>query len=356
MRYRVIQWATGGVGRAAIEGILSHPELELVGCWVHSQAKAGRDVGELIGRAPIGVRASCAEEALLALSADCVVYSPLMGDAAVVARILASGKNVVTPLGWFFPFASQDVSELEAACRKGGVTLHGTGIHPGGITERFPLVISSLSRAITHVRAEEWSDIRSYGAPQVIGAVMGFGKTPEQAKTSPMLRMLGAGFLQSIDMLAAGLGFALDPERRALHELAVATRPIDSPIGPIPPGRVAAQRFTWPGTVRGEPVLTARVNWLMGEEHLDPPWRFGPEGERFEVEIQGDPPVKVSFHGLHPDSIAEGLKRNRGIVATAMHCVNAIPYVCRATPGIRTYLDLPLVSGRAAARSAFKEK
>jgi hypothetical protein len=39
-------------------------------------------------------------------------------------------------------------------------------------------------------------------------------------------------------------------------------------------------------------------------------------------------------------------KRNAGIAATAMHCVNAIPYVCRAEPGIRTYLDLPLASGR----------
>ena len=45
MTYRVIQWATGGVGRAAIEGVLAHPELELVGCWVHSPDKHGRDVG-----------------------------------------------------------------------------------------------------------------------------------------------------------------------------------------------------------------------------------------------------------------------------------------------------------------------
>ena len=43
-----------------------------------------------------------------------------------------------------------------------------------------------------------------------------------------------------------------------------------------------------------------------------------------------------------------GLVRNPGIVATALHCVNAIPYVCRAEPGLRTYLDLPLVAGRAA--------
>ena len=100
--------------------------------------------------------------------------------------------------------------------------------------------------------------------------------------------------------------------------------------------------------MNGEPVVTAAVNWLMGEEHLDPPWTFGPRRERFEVEITGDPPVLVTFHGLHPASLEEGLKRNRGIVATAMHCVNSVPYVCAAEPGLRTYLDLPVIAGRAA--------
>ena len=47
MGLRVVQWATGGVGVAAIKGVLEHPDLELVGCWVHSADKAGKDVGEL---------------------------------------------------------------------------------------------------------------------------------------------------------------------------------------------------------------------------------------------------------------------------------------------------------------------
>ena len=41
MGLRVVQWATGGVGVAAIKGVLEHPDLELVGCWVHSEDKAG---------------------------------------------------------------------------------------------------------------------------------------------------------------------------------------------------------------------------------------------------------------------------------------------------------------------------
>jgi hypothetical protein len=345
--YRVIQWATGGVGRAAIQAVVSHPELELVGCWVHGEDKAGRDAGELAGLGPIGVAATNEAETLLALEADCVMYAPIVADRKLVVRLLESGKNVVTPLGWFYP-GDRDVIDLEAACQRGGVTLHGTGIHPGGITERFPLMISALSRAITQVRAEEFSDIRTYAAPFVVGQIMRFGKTAEEAAESPMLNVLGGGFFESIDMIADSLGFDLDAERRTHHEVAVATKPIDSPIGPIEPGLVAAQRFAWEATVRGETVVSVRTNWFMGEEHLDPPWTFGPEGERFEVEVTGDPSAKVVFHGLHPESIEAGLKRNPGIVATAVHGVSAIPYVCRAGAGIRTYLDLPLVTGRAA--------
>lgn len=347
MTYRVIQWATGGVGRAAVKGIINHPELELVACWVHSADKVGMDVGEICGLAPTGVIASNDIDSLLAMDADVVMYSPVMADPALVERMLASGKNVVTPLGWFFP-GKRDVAALESACQSGNATLHGTGIHPGGITERFPLMVSAVSDEITHVRAEEFSDIRTYGAPDVVRDIMLFGKTPEEAASSPMLAFMGDGFIQSMEMVAHELGFNLDPEPVARHEVSVATKPIDSPIGVIEPGRVAAQRFTWEGTVKGEVVITVRTNWFMGQENLDPPWTFGPEGERFEVEVTGDPCSKVTFHGWHPESVAAGLERNPGIVATAMHGVNAIPYVCMAEAGIKTYLDLPLVAGRAA--------
>lgn len=76
MTLRVVQWATGGVGVAAIRGVLEHPELELVGCWVHSPDKAGRDVGEIAGVDPVGVAATDSVEEILALDADAVVYTP----------------------------------------------------------------------------------------------------------------------------------------------------------------------------------------------------------------------------------------------------------------------------------------
>jgi hypothetical protein len=57
-KLRVIQWATGGVGKAAIECVLNHPQLELAGCWVHSADKDGRDVGDILGIGALCVTAT----------------------------------------------------------------------------------------------------------------------------------------------------------------------------------------------------------------------------------------------------------------------------------------------------------
>ena len=289
-KLRVIQWATGGVGKAAIECVLQP-----------SAARAGRVLGTQRGQErprrrrdrrhrDLGVTATSSIDEILALDADCVMYSPLVPNDDEVIAILRSGKNVVTPVGWVYPDPGNARHQAVAdAAAESGVTLHGSGIHPGGITERFPLMISSLSSAVTHVRAEEFSDIRTYNAPDVVRHIMGFGGTPEEAMRGPMASLLEAGFKQSVRMVADHMGFRIDPNIRTIQDVAVATADIDYAPFPITVGTVAARRFRWQALVDGEPVITAAVNWLMGEENLDPAWNFGGIGERFEVEITGDP-------------------------------------------------------------------
>lgn len=355
MSYRIVQWATGNLGRAAIEGIISHPDLELAGVWVHSADKVGRDAGELAQRPDLqtGVKATNSIEEILALEPDCILYSPLMAVESEVIAFLQAGINVVTPLGWFYP-KNLDTKAIEAACAAGNATLHGTGIHPGGVTEKWPLIMSGFSRAVSYVSCEEYSDCRSYGAPDVLHDIMLFGKTREEAQDSFMLDFLGAGFSQSIHMIADAMGFKLDKDIQATHDIALATAPIDTPMGIIEPGLLAAQRFRWQGLVEGEPVIKAETNWYMGTQNIESGWfdakAIEEKGESFVMAVEGDPPVYITTHGVHPArdmDWKEVQKRNPGMVATAMHCVNSIPVVCDANAGIKTYLDLPIVVGRA---------
>ena len=75
MTIKVIQWATGTVGEHAVRGIVAHPQLELAGLWVHSEAKEGVDAGELVGIDPTGVIATRDADELLASDAEVVCYT-----------------------------------------------------------------------------------------------------------------------------------------------------------------------------------------------------------------------------------------------------------------------------------------
>ena len=250
-------------------------------------------------------------------------------------------------MGWLYP-SERSGAPLRAAALEGNATLHGTGIAPGGISEKFQLMLSAMSTGVTFVRAEEYSDLRTYDAPDVLRHVMGFGEAPDKALTGPMQKMLDAGFIQAVRMCLDQLGFAAEPKVRASQEVAVATAAINSPMGRIDPGQVAGRRFHWEALADGEVVVRVTVNWLMGEEDLEPAWSFGPEGQRYEMEVRGNPDFTVSVKGFQSEVGGQGPEC--GIVGTAAHCVNSVPAVCAAPPGIATYLDLPLISGKAAPR------
>src|SRR4051812_22293230 len=151
MTYRVIQWSTGNVGRAALRCIIRHPELELVGLWVHSADKAGKDAGELCGLPPTGVLASNDADAFLALNADCVSYTATAdlrpGDALKdMSRIAASGKNIVSSsvvaMVWPQHLEPGMRGPLEDACHAAGVSCFTSGIDPGWANDILPLLLT----------------------------------------------------------------------------------------------------------------------------------------------------------------------------------------------------------------------
>ena len=156
---RVIQWATGSVGRHAVAAVHDHPDLELVGALVYSDAKAGRDVGAISGIGDIGVTTTKDPDEIVALDADCVLYMPQgemnpKGAVDDICTLLASGKNVVSTAvtGLIYPLSmgQKVVDKLDAACAAGQASFHGTGIEPGWAAEVLPLTMSGLFRADRH--------------------------------------------------------------------------------------------------------------------------------------------------------------------------------------------------------------
>ena len=186
MALRVVQWATGSVGVAAINGVLEHPELELVGCWVHSPDKAGRDISELDGiraTGPLGVTTTARIDDILALDADAVIYAPLLPNVDEVTALLRLlGQERRQPRGLVLSGVTPEAAPLERAAREGNATLHNRD-RAGAATAVSPAAAGDVHRH--NVRAEEFSDLRTYDAPDVLRHVMGFGGTPENALSGP---------------------------------------------------------------------------------------------------------------------------------------------------------------------------
>jgi len=336
--YRVVQWATGNIGRRSLRAVLEHTNLKLVGVYVHSDEKAGRDAGELCGLGNVGVRATRSLEEILALRADCVLYMPQGCDFDDLCRLLASGANVVTTRSEFNNPMSLDPAvreRIEDACRRGGSSIYGTGISPGFITEALPLVLTSLQRRLDSLHISEYADVSSRNSPMMLFQIMGFGQPPLPQANAARAQYLAGSFGPSLRLLASALGLPLDAIE-AKGEVATARRDVPIAAGVIAAGTVAAQRTTISGMRQGRELLRFSANWYCSTD-VDADWALRPTG--WHVQVDGDTPLDVQIHSPVPVERWAEVSPN----LTAHRPVNAIPYVCAAAPGICTTIDLPQI-------------
>ena len=335
--YRCVQWATGNIGTRSLRAVIEHPRLTLVGLWVSGPDKEGRDAGDLCGLAPTGVVATRELSDILALRADCVLYMQQGLDIDGLCALLESGANVVTTCGEFHHPASMDPAvrkRVEAACARGGASIHSTGSSPGFISEAVPIVLTSIQRRLDRLRIAEFADLSSRDSPNLLFNIMGFAQDP--SAFDPRRWAHGAvAFGPSLRLVGEALGMPLDSVESS-GDVAAATRDIEIAAGTVPAGSVAGQRMTVIGRRRGEELISFSATWYCSTE-LDAAWDLRPSGWR--VTVDGDCPLDMELRLSVP--LEQMATTTPGY--TANRAVNAVPVVCQADPGIRTTVDLPQV-------------
>ncbi|AKA06060.1 dihydrodipicolinate reductase [Streptomyces noursei ZPM] len=342
--YRVIQWYSGTIAKKQIKLLAEHPDYELVAVVTQSPEKDGVDAGEIAVIGPIGVRATTDVAAALALDADCVLLNPPFWDGDLAARILRSGKNLITPSGGFDLRGTPFHAELSAACAEGGTTLTGGGNMPGLLNDVMPLVLSGYTTNVRRVWTRERNFHRDYAAADVL-QLLGFGAPLEECgPDSQRAQMLGMAFHwyegQAAHLVTDALGLKLDELRTTAWEILPAPHEIHLPASglTIPKGTAAGMRYEFTGFVAGEPWHTTVVEHVA-ELGLGEGWQQSADDPEFSIRIDGDPDLRVDFAHLGVDGL---------IQLNAARIVNLIAPVCAAEPGCRTILELPFVTANAA--------
>jgi 2,4-diaminopentanoate dehydrogenase len=334
---RVVQWATGNIGLRALRAAIEHPDLELVGLYVHSDEKAGRDAGEMCGLPPNGLLATRKIDEIIALGADCILYMPLLPDIDDVCRLLASGSNIVTSCTDFHRPADlePDVrSRIEAACDEGRTSIHSTGSSPGFISEALPFVLTSITRRLDRLDVDEYADVSTRNSPQMLFRLMGFSRALEDFDTRRWARFVPV-FASTMRAFADAIGLPLDSVELS-GEVAAASQQIEIAAGTIAAGTVAGQRLTLTGMRGGIPLVRFRAHWYC-TTLLDADWDLQETGWR--VRVAGDTPLDIRI--TFPVPIEDYAAFSPGL--TAHRPVNSVAAVCAAAPGIRVTADLPQI-------------
>lgn len=352
MAIRVALLGTGNCGSLALRQLITDDRFDLTGVWVSTEAKVGKDAGELAGLGvTTGIAATNDLDAIIAAKPDCVVYTA-MGDTrprealADVRTFLSAGINVVgSSVGALqYPWGllpDKAIAKVEDAAREGDSTVFFTGVDPGFCTDLLPFALAGTCQSIEQIRTMEIADYSTYDGETVMFDVMGFGNELGDLPILYQPGVLSIAWGTAIRQLAAGLGIEVDEIRDSVEQ-EPAPEDLHVAVGTIKKGTVAAVRFLIEGMVGGKPVIVVEhVTRLHAD--LRPDWaQPAHPGGSYRVEITGEPSY---FCDIVP------MSRNGGapyaaILAAAGRIVNSIPDVVAAPAGIRTTLDMPLVTGK----------
>jgi hypothetical protein len=324
---RVIQYGLGPIGSAVARHVVERVGARLVGGVDIDPAKVGKDVGKVIGLGrPLDVPVAGNLAQLLAWTeADVVIhttssYFDLFKDQIV--EILDAGLDVVsTAEELSFPWLAhpEEAAEVDAAAKRAGKTVLGTGVNPGFIMDAMPLSVTAICQQVDRIEVTRVINASTRRGP--FQAKIGSGMTVADFEAKMAQGRMGhVGLPESVGMVFDTLGRKLARYESDVEPV-VAERLVKTDYFEVQPGRVMGLKQVARGyTGEGEFMTLTFIAALEAGEDGD------------TIRITGKPDLEVKLKGTNGD------------IATVAIAVNAVRRVREAAPGLVTMRDLPIVT------------
>lgn len=328
----VVQFGLGPIGVASARSVLGKARggVRLVGAIDIDPAKAGKDLGEILGTGQrLGIPVSSDASVLKEVHADVALHTTSSFLDRVfpqIATCVRAGVNVISSTEeLFYPYDRHpDVAkELHALALEHDVSVVGTGVNPGFVMDTLPLMVTGVCTEVRRITVERVVDASSRRLPlqKKIGAGLTVEEFQERKKTGTFGHI---GLRESLLFIASGLGWNLDRIEEALDPV-VTTRIISTPYVTVEAGGVGG--------------IHHRINGFQGQNcplSLDLTMCVGAENPHDSIKVDGDPPIDIVIKtGVFGDS------------ATVAALVNSIPLVMASPAGLLTTKDLPVLRALA---------
>lgn len=344
-KYKVIVWGPGKMGSYAMYYLINSKEFELVGVRGYLENEVNVDAGTFLGIDPVGVMMTDDEDALLALDADCVIYTsaedPNYATDKDMLKILESGKNIVTTLPYHNMKNFRDeeiVNKFKEVCERKNVSFSAGGVDPDIISDRILLSMAGACSDIKQAKITEVWNV-SNGAPEPL-KFLGYGKSVEEAQKNTQVFASAVNFQKTVVYTAEedfGVKFDRVVESHEFHE---AKEDITEPwlIEKGTVGRVTHHMDCYVDSISTEkPFFAVDLEWYFGEKML-------PENANIEddyiLTIEGTPSLcsHISFKVSNESDEKVINYGNRVLtpnyVVTVMSIIQTIPSVVEAEAGL----------------------
>jgi 2,4-diaminopentanoate dehydrogenase len=318
----VVHYGLGPIGLAVAALVAERPWLRSVAAVDVGDELVGRPLADLTGvpaPASPSVTASYRPVPGAAVALHCT-GSSLDRVAPQLIELAGAGLNVVSTneeLSYPWEAHPAAAAEIDAAARRAGVTVLGTGINPGFAMDYLAIVLSAVAQRVDRVEVHRVQDAGTRRLP--LQRKVGAGMTVDAFRAAVAEGRLGhVGLPESARMLAAAFGWRLTGVDERIEPVC-AESPTPLTDGVVPAGRVLGLHQTAAGRMGDEVVVSLTLDMAVG---------IGPT--RDHVRLTGMPDLELEVPGgLHGD------------VATAAIVVNAVPRVLAARPGLVTMAEVP---------------
>ena len=213
--------------------------------------------------------------------------------------------------------------QLDEIAKANGVSVLGTGINPGLIMDLLVIVMTGCCETVDHITARRVNSLSPFG-PAVMEE-QGIGLTVEEFKKGVETGKLSGhvGFPESIRMIADAIGWKVEKVTQTMDPI-VTDVDRKAPYGFAKAGDVAGCAMKGYGYVDGEIKI-----------EMDHPQQIEPEQVGVQtgdyVIIKGNPNINLVNSPEVP-----------GGIGTIAMCVNMIPHIINARPGLHTMITLPV--------------